>query len=438
MKAFAALALLATLAISITAPVFAEISHVKIDTKQFEAGSLPTITVNVTSEYRDLSRLQFYLRQIYQGTIVLEKLEVISNRGGRLELQGKESFRDPNAVLIVSERRQGKWQQYKPVPVFDPPVISVNNKQPIGVKTMKTGAKSKAYVQADLTSSVEGCHVIRAEGDTLWRIAAKNEQHWGTNTFGAMLAIYYANPRAFKGNYIKRLRADSQLTCPSTQELAQYIDINQDKQAFDALVAAGKPDAKTQTVKDEQPKTQAGTAKVEADLITVSSTVEAKQTKAPTESLVVAREIESQVAAESEVNTVSESSVSTMNDAPVEIVEPIKPALTDAQKSQAIVEDINNAHIAVKLADISEPSCQVEQAAGDTLWKLAQKNRQAWNVGLFGAMLAIYEANPKAFSNNKISKMRADVALVCPSEQQLQIQRDTDNTKEKFDQLAAQ
>ncbi|ABN63314.1 FimV/HubP family polar landmark protein [Shewanella baltica] len=59
--------------------------------------------------------------------------------------------------------------------------------------------------------------------------------------------------------------------------------------------------------------------------------------------------------------------------------------------------------------------CQLTYLAGETLWRIANRYANDWDVSVYGAMLAIYEANPAAFSKNKINALKSHAALSCPS-----------------------
>ena len=59
--------------------------------------------------------------------------------------------------------------------------------------------------------------------------------------------------------------------------------------------------------------------------------------------------------------------------------------------------------------------CQLTYLAGETLWRIANRYANDWDVSVYGAILAIYEANPAAFSKNKINALKSNAALSCPS-----------------------
>ncbi|WAL79452.1 FimV/HubP family polar landmark protein [Shewanella sp. DAU305] len=60
-------------------------------------------------------------------------------------------------------------------------------------------------------------------------------------------------------------------------------------------------------------------------------------------------------------------------------------------------------------------NCQLTYLTGETLWRIANRYANDWDVSVYGAMLAIYEANPAAFSKNKINALKSNAALSCPS-----------------------
>ncbi|MDI5833508.1 FimV/HubP family polar landmark protein [Shewanella xiamenensis] len=51
----------------------------------------------------------------------------------------------------------------------------------------------------------------------------------------------------------------------------------------------------------------------------------------------------------------------------------------------------------------------------ETLWRIANRYALEWQVSVYGAMLAIHDANPKAFAKNRINALKKDATLTCPS-----------------------
>ena len=83
--------------------------------------------------------------------------------------------------------------------------------------------------------NVQLCSIDKLPKDNLWRVAVRNHQQLNTNVYGAMLAIFDANPDAFYKQKIYLLMADSHLDCPSNTVLLKYQDAAKDKLTYEAL-----------------------------------------------------------------------------------------------------------------------------------------------------------------------------------------------------------
>jgi len=252
MKGFKVCAILVLLAVDSMSAVIADVSHISIDTTPFERGQLPQLSVNIITEHHNLSRLTFYLRQIYQDNIVLEKLDVERHNNDVFVLSGKEVIRDPDAALIVSEYRNAKWLQYSPVSLFMPAVDQPEH-QPVGIKTMKsatavlstaiplTTSRKVITAQAPVASTqkpLDHCPITQLADDTLWNIAVRYRTQWDSNIYGAMLALYQTNPSAFYQGKISLLKVGSSLRCPSVALISQFQNVVVDRVTFDNLVAS--------------------------------------------------------------------------------------------------------------------------------------------------------------------------------------------------------
>jgi len=398
---------LAGLAIgSLSQSVIADVSHIGIEAMGFEAGELPKLNVNVVSDHNDASLLTFYIRQKYKNTVVLEKLLVDDHKENTFILHGEEKIIDPNSSLIVSEYRDGKWQQYSPVSLFDGDVnkVSANlqDNQPVAIKTMKSSDTYKQNYQAvakenqakpeydyqPSTSAASNelsspavqvqipldCMINKTSTDTLWTLASNNAKAWGTNVFGAMVAIYQTNPSAFINQNIKKLKADSQLACPSAETLAQFTSPNQDKKTFDALVINSLPQSNSAqensvdiALKEDEPQS-----------------------------------------------------------AKNELVEASNEELTSPEEVETVIEE-----------QLTSTECSIDKQPDDSLWSVAATYHKSWNTNIFGAMLAMYDANPNAFAQQKINFLRADAKLSCPSKDILEQYHDAQADKVKFDDLVA-
>ncbi len=85
--------------------------------------------------------------------------------------------------------------------------------------------------------------------------------------------------------------------------------------------------------------------------------------------------------------------------------------------------------------DSREPGCMLDFDGTETLWRVASRYAQNSHTHVYGAMLAIFDANPKAFSRGDIRNLRSDAKLHCPSSSLLQSYGDKTAAKEKFEQM---
>ncbi len=85
--------------------------------------------------------------------------------------------------------------------------------------------------------------------------------------------------------------------------------------------------------------------------------------------------------------------------------------------------------------DSREPGCMLDFDGTETLWRVASRYAQNSHTHVYGAMLAIFDANPKAFSRGNIRNLRSDAKLYCPSSSLLQSYGDKTAAKEKFEQM---
>ncbi|QSX36866.1 FimV/HubP family polar landmark protein [Shewanella sedimentimangrovi] len=111
--------------------------------------------------------------------------------------------------------------------------------------------------------------------------------------------------------------------------------------------------------------------------------------------------------------------------APVQIQEaPVKTqeASVETEEAPTKTELAPQVEIAAAIAeptvDLANRSaaneCEVERQAGDTLWRIANRNAAKWQVDVYSAMLALFDANPGAFTRNKINGLKKDARLECP------------------------
>jgi FimV-like protein len=106
---------------------------------------------------------------------------------------------------------------------------------------------------------------------------------------------------------------------------------------------------------------------------------------------------------------------------------PVAKDTTSGKASKKHQQDDRRLEQASSVPEPSEPSepstaesshqaiCVIERDNSDTLWRIANRYKEQWHTSVYGAMLAIFEANLVAFSKQKIHLLLKDVVLHCPS-----------------------
>lgn len=158
---------------------------------------------------------------------------------------------------------------------------------------------------------------------------------------------------------------------------------------------------------------------------TTTALVQKRADKVNVQSVKVATESTSVVGAKTATAVIAAANthVNTKPTVPAaEVVTGFKfPEAADEQIVATEAVKTTNSELKVNAAETSPTAsqtpehCQLTYLAGETLWRIANRYANDWDVSVYGAMLAIYEANPAAFSKNKINALKSNAALSCPS-----------------------
>ncbi|MCS6101220.1 FimV/HubP family polar landmark protein [Shewanella baltica] len=121
---------------------------------------------------------------------------------------------------------------------------------------------------------------------------------------------------------------------------------------------------------------------------------------------------------------ISEPVVAVMSEPVAVKTTPVETVVPETVMSEVVATETaktTNSELKANAAETSPTAsqipenCQLTYLAGETLWRIANRYANDWDVSVYGAMLAIYEANPAAFSKNKINALKSNAALSCPS-----------------------
>ena len=233
---------------------WAKLTHVSINQRLSELGQRPTLRVNIVAQSVNLDKVQFIVEQ-RSGS---ERLMVKPMNTYMLLLSGVEDVQDSEAELVVKEYQINNWQEVKRMPLFDAGMRSARVDKPSkpdkSVKAAKSNKPVKAPAQPSRIADIRqpmaalgtvdagdrvlpGCQLDYAPPQTLWRLGSAYAKQWELSSYGAMLAIFEANPRAFNGGKINGLRADVTLKCPSAALKQKYHSAEAARVTFEALSA---------------------------------------------------------------------------------------------------------------------------------------------------------------------------------------------------------
>ncbi|MCG9695468.1 FimV/HubP family polar landmark protein [Shewanella sp. Isolate11] len=228
----------------------AEVNHVSINKQLFALGKAPMLKVNIVTQDSRYDELQFIVSQ-RSGDEVL----MVSPLNDYLyQLTGFEDVTDKDALLIVKEHYVNRWREVKRLRLFDGRDVRLsgdseldeimygrtrasqsNRSASTAVATAQKRTSGKLNSVAQTGQVKPQCLLDYQGKRTLWRVASQYAPQWGLNTYGAMLAIFDANPKAFNDSNINGLRADIQLNCPAESVINKYQDAKVAKQTFEAM-----------------------------------------------------------------------------------------------------------------------------------------------------------------------------------------------------------
>ncbi|UJF21997.1 FimV/HubP family polar landmark protein [Shewanella sp. OMA3-2] len=238
----------------------AQVSHISINSRQFELDQPPVLKVNFIDKHIDLSLYQFAIKQTQDQHSVMQVLTAETVNPYLLHVQGDKEVTDTDAELVVSKLQNNHWTVIMTLALFDAPISNKSaTLMPTGIVPTKdnqtaTAAKNSTAVIAHSVSSTPikpvsvntlqtqpyvaaNCTIERNNSDTLWKIANRYKEQWSTSVYGAMLAIFESNLIAFSKQRIHLLLKDVPLTCPSNAVLTEYNDKSADRRVFEVIEA---------------------------------------------------------------------------------------------------------------------------------------------------------------------------------------------------------
>lgn len=347
-----------------SACVQAQVSHVSINSRMFDLGAYPKMRVNVITDNQDMTRLEFAVQQSGGE----EKLMAEQLNRFLVLLTGVEDVTDPKARLLVREYRVDRWYEVKNLPLFDnasSAASSVSQAKTAVVKSSKAATAETSQLVASSAKSdktpvkstkvVQEVNLVTAEADVA-PVASV--------VVAAVTAEVSAAPRA-SGFTFPEDKSDVKASSTSSSSVVASAETKAD-------VAKSEP-SKTEAAKAEMPTPEPSTTDVASGPAVAQTPADVPRVE-QSKTAIDAPEVKAGEATATEVKTVSSTNAQSTN-------------------SGECLLDYHN----------------------ETLWRIANRYAPEWKVSVYGAMLAIHDANPKAFSKNRINALKKDATLYCPS-----------------------
>ncbi|PWF62175.1 hypothetical protein CBX96_16975 [Shewanella sp. BC20] len=351
-------------AVVCSACVQAQVSHVSINSRMFDLGAYPKMRVNVITDNQDMTRLEFAVQQSGGE----EKLMAEQLNRFLVLLTGVEDVTDPKARLLVREYRVDRWYEVKNLPLFDnasSAASSVSQAKTAVVKSSKAATAETSQLAASSAKSdktpvkstkvVQEVNLVTAETDVA-PVASV--------VVAAVTTEVAAAPRA-SGFTFPEDKSDVKASSTSSSSVVASAETK-------AEVAKSEP-SKTEAAKAEMSTPEPSTTEVASEPAVAQASADLPIVD-KSKTAIDAPEVKAGEATATEVNTVSSTN-------------------TQSTNSGECLLDYHN----------------------ETLWRISNRYAPDWKVSVYGAMLAIHDANPKAFSKNRINALKKDATLYCPS-----------------------
>lgn len=131
----------------------------------------------------------------------------------------------------------------------------------------------------------------------------------------------------------------------------------------------------------------------------------------------------------------TESSAAQVSSANADMVKADK-SINGIDVSEAKTAEVTKIASSTNANATSSGECMLDYH-NETLWRIANRYALEWQVSVYGAMLAIHDANPKAFAKNRINALKKDAILTCPSAEILARYPDAQGAKASFEDREA-
>lgn len=267
-----------------------------------------------------------------------------------------------------------------------------------------------AQITAPVVSSTRSDTRTVMAGDTLWSIANETRPDASISPDQMMLAILHANPDAFINDNVNNIKLGSTLRLPEREEI-QAIDQQEATEQVRMQYARWK-NAQVATA-DTTVSTTAESGQPGLRILTPDSDTGDLQgnttpgTGADTELHALKKEL-----------ALTAESIESYRTENAELAARLAAA-------EARIDDLKSAlkkGLPVESPVHEEPGTELygPVTAGENLWNIANKIRPDLSISTNQMMLALLRANPEAFVNGNINRLRRGAVLHLPDIQDIQ------------------
>jgi len=358
------------------------------------------------------------------------QFKVVGSESGEsyIQVTSKDPVREPVLSFVVEARWIGGQMARTYTVLLDPPFYAaVERRKPIARKEtpppptempaqtvteepqrVPPGPPTMPAQTAPVLSTTSADQWTVGSGDTLWAIASRMRPNADVSTDQMMIALLHANPDAFLNGNINTIKHGAILQRPTMEEI----------QAINKLEATDQVRNQYTDWKQAQagpgvPETTAETGQPGLLILTPDSKTESISSDTggtPGEHNIDSLKKELAMTAESiESYRTENTELEARLSAAEARIEDLKAEL---KKGLEV-----NAPLPVQAEAKTDQYGPV--AAGATLWMIANQLRPDVSISVNQMMLALLRANPEAFINGNINRLKSGVILHVPAGQDI-------------------
>ncbi len=89
--------------------------------------------------------------------------------------------------------------------------------------------------------------------------------------------------------------------------------------------------------------------------------------------------------------------------------------VTDKKIKSKPKQNLNITQKSTQTVTHNTSNCQLAKQPNETLWSIASRYKEHWNIDIYSAMIAIYKSNLSQFNKQNIAGLSDGATLICPT-----------------------